>query len=109
MGNLLQDLRYGIRVLTNNPRFALITILALGIGIGATSAVFSVINALLLKPLPFSNLERIVAVREFLPQQSSEEAPVFPADFAEWRSRAKSFRSMAAYSIRDITLTGGEP
>ncbi len=63
METLLQDLRYGLRMLMKNRSFTMISVLALALGIGANSAIFSVVNALLLKPLPFKNLDRLVAVR----------------------------------------------
>jgi putative ABC transport system permease protein len=110
MQTLWQDLSYGARMLMKNPGFTLIAVLTLSLGISANTAIFSVVNALLLKPLPFENLDRLVAVRESLPNQGLKAIAVAPADFVDWRSQNTVFQQMAAYRIRDTTITGtGEP
>jgi putative ABC transport system permease protein len=110
MQNLLQDLRYGFRTLLKNRSFTVIAVLALSLGIGANSAIFSVVNALVLKPLPFENLDRLVAVRSSLPNQGLKATGVSPADFSDWGAQNTVFQEIAAYRIRDITLTGtGDP
>jgi putative ABC transport system permease protein len=107
---LLQDIRYGFRWLTRNPGFTIIAIFALALGIGANSAIFSVMNALLFKPYPFKNLDQIVMIRESLPNQSLKSKVVSAADFIDWRNQSIFFKNIAAYKIRDITITGtGEP
>jgi putative ABC transport system permease protein len=110
MNTLLQDLRYGVRILLKNRGFTVVAVLALGLGIGANSAIFSVVNALLLKPLPFENLDRLVGVRTSFANQGLKATGVSPADFADWRSQNNVFRELAAYRIKDTTLTGaGDP
>ena len=108
--NSIQDLRYGIRLLLKDRSFALIAVLALALGIGANSAIFSVVNALVLKPLPFENLDRLIAVRSSFPNQGLKATAVSAADFEDWRSQNNVFKEIAAYRVRDITITGtGEP
>lgn len=106
MGTLLHDLRYGIRLLRKNPSFTMIALLALAIGIGANSAIFSVVNALLLKPFPFENLDRLVMIQESFANQGMKAKAVSPADFFDWHQQNSVFKSIAAYRIKDITLTG---
>jgi predicted permease len=102
------DLRYALRTLGNNPGFAAVTILTLAIGIGANTAIFSVINAVLLRPLPFGNPDQLCVITERLPS-----LPVIgPSyeNFQDFRDRAKSFSAMSATRITTLTLTGaGEP
>src|SRR5262245_45757252 len=106
MGILLQDLRYGIRLLRRSPGFTITAVLALALGIGANSAIFSVVNALLLKPFPFENLDRLVMIQESFPNQGMKAKAVSPADFFDWQQQNSVFQNVAAYRIRDITLTG---
>jgi putative ABC transport system permease protein len=102
------DLRYALRTLGNNPGFAAVTILTLALGIGANTAIFSVINAVLLRPLPFGNPDQLCVITERLPS-----LPVIgPSyeNFQDFRDRAKSFSAMSATRITTLTLTGaGEP
>ncbi len=107
---MFQDLRYGARMLLKNPGFTLIAALTLALGIGANSAIFSVASALLLKPLPFDHLDRLVALRERLPNQGLKATAVSPADFHDWRNGNTVFQEIVAYRVRDVTLTEvGEP
>ena len=102
----MQDIRYGFRMLLKNRSFTVPAVLALALGIGANSAIFSVVNALVLKPLPFENLDRLVAVRSSLPNQGLKATGVSPADFGDWRAQNTVFKQIAAYRVRDITITG---
>ncbi len=106
MMTLWQDVRYGIRMLRKNPGFTLIAIVALALGIGANASIFSVINAVLLRPLPFAESERLVMVWEKRPRQNRNSNPVAPADFLDWQKQNQSFAAMAAYSGRAFNLTG---
>lgn len=102
-----QDLRYAMRMLRKNPAFTAAVVLTLALGIGANTAIFSVCNAVLLKPLPYSNPDRIVMLWE---QQKGELGPVAPANFVDWREQARSFREVAAIQFPNFILTGkGEP
>lgn len=110
MQTLFHDLSYGARMLLRNPGFTAVAGITLALGIGANSAVFSVANALLLKPLPFENLDKLVAIRETLPDQGLKATAVSPADFFDWRSENTVFREVAAYRIKDARITGtGDP
>ncbi|HEV2667400.1 MAG TPA: ABC transporter permease, partial [Blastocatellia bacterium] len=107
---MFQDIRFGARMMLKNPGFTLIAALTLALGIGANSAIFSVANALLLRPLPFEHLDRLVALRERLPNQGLKATAVSPADFHDWRKENTVFQEVAAYRVRDVTLTeAGEP
>jgi putative ABC transport system permease protein len=96
MKDLLQDLRYGVRVSLKRPDFTLIAIFTLALGIGANTAIFSVINSLLLRPLPFADADQLVMIWE---TQPDVRGPVgtYP-DFLDWRAGAQSFQGMAAFS-----------
>jgi putative ABC transport system permease protein len=110
METVLQDLHFGVRLLRKNPGFTLIAAIALALGIAANSAVFSLINALLLKPLPFEHLNELVIIRESLPNQGLKATAVSPGDFVDWREQNTVFQKIAAYRIRDINiLSAGEP
>ena len=85
MTNLLQDLRYGIRMLRKSRGFTIIAVIALALGIGANSAIFSVVNSVLLRPLPFESPERLVEVWENRPVQGRGINVVSPAEFIAWR------------------------
>jgi len=104
--NLSQDIRYGVRMLLKHPGFTLIAVVALALGIGANSAIFSVVNAVVLRPLAYAEPERLVMVWEKRPRQNRERNPVSPADFFDWRNENKVFEQMAAVDARDFNLTG---
>jgi putative ABC transport system permease protein len=93
-------------MLLKSPGFTAIASVTLGLGIGANSAIFSIANALLLRPFPFENLDRLVVVRETLANQSLKLSAVSPADFIDWRAQNTVFQHIAAYRVRDITITG---
>src|SRR5512145_1422914 len=106
MQTLWQDLRYGARMLLKKPGFTLIAVITLAMGLGANTAIFSVSNALILKPLPFERLDQLVAVRETLTHQGLKATAVSAADFTELRGQNTVFQESAAYRVRDITITG---
>ncbi len=108
MNNFWQDIRFGGRMLLKSPGFALVTILALALGIGANSAIFSVVNAVLLRPLPFKTAERLVFLSEWS-QQVPNMSVSYP-NYQDWREQSTSFEQLAAFRSAGYTLTGaGEP
>ncbi len=106
---MLNDLRYALRQLVKAQSFTAIAILTLALGIGACSAIFSVVNTVLLRPLDYSEPDRIVAIRETqLPQ--FPEFSVSPPNYLDWEKQTKSYEYLAAYSGAGVNLTGeGEP
>ena len=106
--SLMQDVRYALRQLAANPGFTAVITLTLALSIGANSAIFSVIQGVLLKPLPYPHSEQIVRI--FLSGPEFPKFPLNPFDFLDFRARNKSFQSMAAFTRGDIQLSGsGEP
>jgi len=97
LDRLTQDVRYGFRVLTRRPAYALIVASTLAIGIGATTAVFSVINGVLLRPLPYPDDQRLVVVWENDRLNLKPRYPVAPANYDDWRSATPAFERLAAY------------
>ena len=113
-GNLLadfaQDLRYGLRTLLKNPGFTIVAVSALALGIGANSAIFSVVNAVLLRPLPFKNAEQLVMLWENATHLGFPKNTPSPANFLDWQKQASAFTGMAAMAERSFNLSGiGEP
>ncbi|MDQ3254316.1 MAG: ABC transporter permease [Acidobacteriota bacterium] len=106
MQTLWQDLRYGVRMLLKKPSFTLVAVSTLALGIGANTAIFSVVNAVLLRPLPFKDADRIAWIWETQPQL--DRAPFTPADFLDYQAQNRSFEQVAAFTSRNLTLTGGE-
>ena len=106
MGTLMQDMRYGIRMLAKNPGFAFIAVLTLALGIGANTAIFSVVNAELLRPLPFRDSGRLVSVATANSRMHSSNGSMSYPDFMDWRSQNQVFEKMAAYTGATFTLTG---
>jgi len=111
MENLMQDIRYGLRTLAKNPGFTLVAILTLALGIGANTAIFSVVQNLLLRPLPYPQPESLVEIWNTYPPQVPRGG-LSPGDYADWRREAKNFSEMGGYAdvSRGFNLTGdGEP
>jgi putative ABC transport system permease protein len=111
MQTLLQDLRYGARMLLKNPGFTLIAVLTLALGIGANTAIFSVVNAVLLKPLPYKDADNIVMVWENNKRRSPDQRNVVnPANFMDWKEQNNVFSEMAAFiDVSAILTSDGEP
>ncbi len=106
MGALLQDLRYGTRMLLKHPGFTLIAILTLAIGIGANTAIFSVVNSVLLRPLPFKEPEKIVKIWETFHPKG--QGTVSVANLKDWREQNDVFEHIAAYTFGNYSLQGRE-
>ena len=106
---LSQDLRYASRQLRNNPGFTVVTILVLALGIGANAAVFSVINAVLLRPLPFPDPDRLVQIWESNASRGRVQETVSPYNFLDWQKQSASLAEMAVYEYESLALTTWEP
>jgi putative ABC transport system permease protein len=113
MRTLLTDVKYGARVLLKSPGFATVAVLVLALGIGANTAIFGVVNAVVLRPLPFDQPEKLVSLYHIPPPASFPGMTLFavsPANFLDWRAQAHSFEGMSAYGFGEYTLTGkGRP
>ncbi|MDP9337844.1 MAG: ABC transporter permease [Acidobacteriota bacterium] len=111
MKTLSQDLKHGLRVLLKNPGFTAAAIIVLALGIGANTAIFSVVNAVLLRPLPFGDPERLVQVWHIPPPKSfpgMTQFSVSAANFIDWREQNHVFDKMTIYSFSSLNLTGRE-
>src|SRR6185369_8120640 len=104
MQSILQDVRYGLRVLRRNFGLSAVAVIALALGIGANSAIFSVVNAVLLRPLPYRDAERIVAIQEI--SKDGRRIQVTPANFLDWRAQNTVFEHLAAILTRTSNLAG---
>src|SRR5205807_5993625 len=103
---MLNDIRYGTRTLFRSPGFTAAAIIALTLGIGVNSAMFSVADAFLLKPLPLSHIERLVMLLEQHREQGEDWNSVSPANYLEWKKQARSFEKMAAYAWASFNVSG---
>ena len=109
MRTLLSDARHALRVFVRTPSYAIAVAGVLALGIGANTAIFSIVNAVLLRPLPFEQPDRLVRLFHIPPQATFPGMATFslsPANFLDWQRDSKSFEAMAAYSFRQLTLTG---
>src|SRR5262245_24552076 len=107
---LAQDLRYGARMLVKNPGFTVVAVITLALGIGANTAIFSVVNAVLLRPLPFENPDQLVMIWQTNPQRGILQDLVSPPNFHDWQQQSHTFGQIAAFNPRGFSLTGtGEP
>ncbi|HKC66342.1 MAG TPA: ABC transporter permease, partial [Pyrinomonadaceae bacterium] len=104
LGTLWQDVQYGIRMLIKHKGFTVVAVLTLAFGIGANTAIFSVVNAVLLRPLPFQDPDRLVHVLRTQPPIM--RGPISRPDFFEWQSEQKVFQGIAAYYTSAFNLTG---
>jgi putative ABC transport system permease protein len=110
MGTLLQDVRYGLRGLRRNIAFTAVAVVSLALGIGANTAIFSVVNAVLLKPPPLRDADRLVMVWSEQPKIGAVHDEVPPATYADWKAQNHSFDEMAALTFQSFNITGdGEP
>jgi putative ABC transport system permease protein len=103
MNTLLQDFRYAVRQIVQHPSFTIIAVLTLALGIGANTAIFSVVNAVLLRPLPYPQAERIVYLNEV---SSGIDQSIALPDYIDWRKDAKSFQQLALSRLESRNLSG---
>ena len=107
MSTLLQDIRYAIRTLAKSPGFAAIAILTLALGIGANTAIFSIVDAVLLRPLPFKNPSRLVMLWESLPEIGFPKIEGSAPDIVLYEREQKSFESVGTFLNKDVDISGG--
>ena len=103
--NLMQDIRYALRTLGKSPMFTVVVVLTLAVGIGANTALFSVVNSVLLRPLPYEDPERLVLLYESVPALGHPKTPVPPADFQDLREGQRVFEGLAAFVNKDFELS----
>jgi putative ABC transport system permease protein len=108
--SVLTDLRYGLRLMIRQRMFAVLALTTLALGIGVNSAMFAVVNAVLLRPLPFRDPSRVVSIEEIIKRISPQGMPVTPSDLIEFQRGSQAFESVAGYTTASMDLTGtGEP
>jgi len=100
MGGLLTDIRYALRFVSRSPTFALVAVLTLALGIGANTAIFSIVSSVLLEPLPYPASDKLCVLFESSPQRGVDEDDVTAADFLDWRAQSRSFSGMAGVAFR---------
>jgi predicted permease len=108
MRNSIQDIRYAARLLARSPGFTLVAALTLALGIGANTAIFSVVHGVLLKPLPYPDPDRLIRLFEESPPDVPE-FPVSPGNFVDFRAQSRAFESLAAYERSDLQIGGERP
>jgi putative ABC transport system permease protein len=105
-----QDIGFGVRMLRRQPGFTAVALLALALGIGANAAIFSIVDAVLWRPLPYPSSNDVISIGEQRPRENRVHGPVAPADFYDWRSDNRTFSAMAAVEAGPINIGGdGEP
>src|SRR5262245_48766483 len=108
MQTLWQDLRYGARMLLKKPGFTLIAVITLALGVGANTAIFSAVNAVLLRPLPYPESEQLVRLLAMDTARGARDIGASMPDYREWRKRNQSFAHLAAYRTSDYNISGDE-
>ncbi|HSE97829.1 MAG TPA: ABC transporter permease [Blastocatellia bacterium] len=108
MASLIQDARYAVKMMLRKPAFTIIAVFVLALGIGANTAIFSIVNAVLLRPLPYPQPEMLVQLWETVKNKGDNNGTLSAHNFAEWREMSGSFEHMAAYRYSSFTLTGGD-
>jgi len=106
MNSIFQDIRFGLRALLKNRALTAVAVVALALGIGANTVIFSTVNAMLLRPFAFKDLGRAVDIWEAIPKQDMNHISVAPANFRDWSAQDTSFEYLAAVHGWDVNLTG---
>src|SRR5215470_9634976 len=113
MSSLMQDIKYGFRVLRGSPAFTATAVVVLALGIGANTAIFTVVNAILLRPLPFPDSARLMQIWHVPPAKSfpgMKQFTVSPANYLDWKAQNHSFQQMTIYTYNSFNITGkGQP
>src|SRR5918998_804922 len=110
LGTIWQDARYAVRVFLKSPAFTAVALLALALGVGANPAIFSVVNAVLLRSLPYADADRLVVMWEKNRTRGNRRNVISPANFVEWRTQSQSFEGLSAFYDGGFNMTGaGEP
>lgn len=105
---LSQDIKYGIRVLVKSPGFTVVAVLALALGIGTNTAIFSVVNSVLLRPLPYTSAERLVHFEGINSAKGISDSQLSIPDFLDWQKEADAFESMTAFFQSGMILTSND-
>ena len=108
MGGILQDIRYALRQLRKSPGYTVVAVAILALGTGANTAIFSAVYAVLLRPLPFKDADRLVFIRKQNPSRGWDRNPISPPEILAWRDQSGAFEDVAAFSGRSCILTGSE-
>jgi hypothetical protein len=110
VNNLLKDFQLALRLMLKSPGTTVVIVLALALGIGVNTSAYVNLRAMVLHPLPFPGIERIMTLWETVPKAHSDRDAASPANFLDWKQQARSFEALAAFQSWDVNLTGlGEP
>jgi hypothetical protein len=111
MNSIWQDLRYAMRMLAKQPGFTFVAVITLALGIGANTAIFSVVDAVLLRPVPYPEADRLVFLWTTKNSRGVSQSGSSLPDYREWRDRSRSFEGLAGFYYGDFNLSseGGEP
>jgi putative ABC transport system permease protein len=108
MDRIIPDFKYALRTLAKRPAFSAIVIITLALGIGANTAIFSVVDAALLRGLPYRDPERLMEVREKTPQEKTNQRGASYPDFLDWKTNNRTFESMAGFVPAGLILNGAD-
>ena len=108
MNSIWQDARFGFRMLWKRPGFTSVALVVLALGVGANTAIFSVVNAVLLRPLPYPGAERVVAFTGVNPPKGITSSNMSSPDFSDWLAQQTSFEALSLYTAGSASLTGGD-